>query len=127
MPPGLQLKRLVNGLEPISPTKKAPHQIASREQPKSSNVTLSNPPPAVDIDLAFFLLVRGPFAWIGFNWLGCDYEWWALPPQLRTEYGEPLGTFYETMPNKSGVFARNFTLADVELDCNTFSATILMK
>lgn len=89
-----------------------------------SNVTLAGPPPAVDLDLAFFLLIRGPFAWIGFNWIGCDYAYWKLPPQLRTEYGSPLGDFYETVPNASGVFVRNFTRANVTVDCNSFTSSI---
>jgi hypothetical protein len=93
-----------------------------------SNITAGGPPPpAVDLDLAFFLLIRGPYAWIGFNWIGCDYEHWALPPQLRIEYGEPLGPFFETLPSVSGVFVRNFTGADVSVDCSTFTSTITRK
>jgi hypothetical protein len=75
-------------------------------------------------DLATFLLVRGEYSWLGYAWAGCyspgTYE---RPPGLDVEYGTPLGFCAETAPG-SGVFTRNFTLADVALDCNTFEATI---
>merc|ERR1711991_1261283 len=28
-----------------------------------------------EIDLAFFMLLRGEYGWIGFNWNGCHNEW----------------------------------------------------
>ena len=32
-------------------------------------------------DLASFLLVRGPYAWLGHGWVGCDREY-HFPPEF---------------------------------------------
>ena len=47
------------------------------------------PLPAPVQDIATFLLVRGPYAWIGYGWLGCisDYE---RPEALDYDYGLPV-------------------------------------
>ncbi len=76
-------------------------------------------------DIANFLLVRGPFAWLGHGWLGCsrDYE---VPALLDADFGEPLGLCAETAPH-SGVFARAWSKADVQMDCNTWTPTITFK
>ena len=76
-------------------------------------------------DIANFLLVRGPYAWLGHGWLGCsrDYE---VVDQLNWDYGEPQGLCAETAPN-SGVFTREWTKATVSMDCNTWTPTIKMK
>ena len=77
-------------------------------------------------DLANFLLIRGPYAWFGFGWRGCGH---ALPYDralLDADYGEPTGLCAETAPG-SGVFRRDWTKSTVEMDCNTWSASIQMK
>ena len=87
--------------------------------------------PAFDTDLASFLLVRGPYAWLGYSWVGCNdgdsapvaYE---RPPGLDTDYGAPLGLVTETAPG-SGVFTREWSKATVKLDCNSWSASIQRK
>ena len=87
-----------------------------------------NPVVPVDLheDLANFLLIRGPYAWFGFGWRGCGH---ALPYDralLDADYGEPTGLCAETAPG-SGVFRRDWTKSTVEMDCNTWSASIQMK
>jgi len=76
-------------------------------------------------DIANFLLVRGPYAYLGHGWLGCsrDYE---VPDLLNADFGEPTELCSETAPN-SGVFTRAWTKADVEMDCNTWTPTITLK
>ncbi len=76
-------------------------------------------------DLANFLLVRGPYAYLGHGWLGCsrDYEY---PAALNVDYGVPTGLCAETAPG-SGVFVRDFTKSTVQMDCNTWTPTITMK
>jgi len=76
-------------------------------------------------DIANFLLVRGPHAWLGHGWSGCSrvYEW---PKELDADYGEPLGLCKETAPN-SGVFTREWTKATVQTDCSTYTSSITMK
>ena len=31
--------------------------------------------PNFDADLASFLLARGPFSWLGYQWMGCGCGW----------------------------------------------------
>ena len=76
-------------------------------------------------DLANFLLVRGPYAYLGHGWLGCSLEY-EYPAALNADYGEPTGLCAETAP-ASGVFVRTWTKATVQMDCNTWTPTIDMK
>jgi len=79
------------------------------------NHTHPLPLPAFEQDLATFLLVRGPRAWLGFGWVGCDRDY-PFPAALTTDYGEPTGPCLETAPG-SGVFTRDWTKASVRMDC----------
>ena len=76
-----------------------------------------------EIDLAMFLLVRGPYAWLGYNWNGCHDTWvyreWD--PMLDKDYGVPLGSMVEI---ESGVFERKWSKSTVKMDCNTYKPTI---
>lgn len=79
-------------------------------------------------DLATFLLVRGPYAWIGYAWIGCtsagaEEIHWPRPAALDEDYGEPHGLCSETSPG-SGVYERQWTKARVAMDCATGEATI---
>ena len=65
-------------------------------------------------DLANFLLIRGPFAWLGHGWLGCSLNY-EFPDMLNWDYGTPTGLCQETAPN-SGVFSRDWTKASVQMD-----------
>lgn len=73
-------------------------------------------------DLTNFLLVRGEYAWIGYSWVGCS-EIYQRPPALDVDYGRPLGLCKETAPH-SAVFAREWTHANITMDCNTWQGTI---
>lgn len=94
-------------------------------------------------DVAFFLLARGPFAWLGWGTWGMDWPFsrraepcWdqnppppllasvPRPPEIDADYGEPTGLCREASP---GVFAREWSKAQVELDCNTFRADMIPK
>ena len=70
-------------------------------------------------DLSSFLLTRGPYAWLGYAWLSCSYNW-QFPDALYVDYGVPLGVCAETVPGQSGVFTRQWTNATVSIDCNSF-------
>jgi len=76
-------------------------------------------------DLANFLLVRGPYAVLGHGWLGCS-NIYTFPDALNLDYGEPTEFCHETAPN-SGVFVRQWTKAEVSMDCNTWTPTITIK
>jgi hypothetical protein len=82
-------------------------------------------PPQLKEDLANFLLVRGPYAYLGHGWLGCSHDY-VFPPELNLDYGEPTGLCEETAPN-SGVFTRDWTKAKVEMDCKSYTPTITFK
>ena len=79
-------------------------------------------------DLAIFLLSRGAYSWIGYSWWGCATpEEYTRPSFLDDDYGVPVsGTCVETGIG-SGVFVRNYSKADVTMDCNTFTPSIVMK
>eukprot|EP00912_Choanoflagellata_sp_UC4_P000772 UC4_evm2s485 len=76
-------------------------------------------------DIANFLLIRGPQAFLGHGWLGCSRQY-SVPEQLNWDYGEPTELCKETAPN-SGIFIRDWTKATIEMDCNTWTPTIKLK
>ncbi len=94
------------------------------------------PLPNVDVDIASFMLVRGPYAWLGYGWLGCTSNEvpgfggqfpYTLPseiPRLNVDYGTPLGPLQET---SDGVFTRQWTNAIISMDCNTYTPSFVMK
>ena len=87
----------------------------------SGLVPLTSP----DQDIANFLLIRGPYAFLGHGWLGCSREY-KVPEQINWDYGEPLGLCEESAAG-SGVFKREWTKAKVQMDCNTWTPTISLK
>jgi len=82
------------------------------------------PLPSFNQDLATFLLIRGPYAWLGYGWVGCNIEY-EFPAALKADYGVPLGTCSETGPG-TGVFTRSYTNAKAQMDCNTWTGSVTM-
>jgi len=80
------------------------------------------PLPSFNEDLATFLLVRGPFAWLGYGWVGCGVPY-DFPDALKADYGVPQGTCSETAPG-SGVFTRVYSKAVAQMDCSTWTGTV---
>ena len=75
-------------------------------------------------NLASFLLVRGPYAWFGNAWQGCN----KVPErraELDADYGAPLGPCEAAQ--EPGVFTREWSKATITMDCNTWTPTIAMK
>jgi len=92
--------------------------------------------PAFSQDLATFLLIRGDYAFLGYGWIGCTRDsvpgfgnnWsYPYPNELNYDYGTPLAPYYETIPNTSGIFQRNYTKSTVQFNCNTWTGTITMN
>jgi hypothetical protein len=89
-----------------------------------------------DMDLAVFLASRGPYAWLGYGWMGCGCGWehggkmpcdfYERPDALNLDYGEPTGLCKETASG-TGVFKREWTKSTVTVDCNAYTSTIKMK
>ena len=82
-------------------------------------------------DLANFLLVRGPYAWLGYGWIGCvgsatDQNLYTRPDELDEDYGEPTGLCVED-PDQAGRFTRDWTKATVSFDCNSWNGTVSLK
>ena len=87
-------------------------------------------------DLATFLLIRGSYAWMGTNWLGCSIGdappgaaggAYVRPPGLDIDVGKPVDAFCaETVPGVSKVFRRRWSKAEVQMNCATFEGTITM-
>jgi hypothetical protein len=91
------------------------------------NKTAFWPLPYPTQDTAQFLLVRGPYAWLGYGWSSCRTpNTFERPPEVDVDYGEPLGFSAETAPG-SGVWSREFTKYNVTLDCNNWAASFTPK
>lgn len=79
-------------------------------------------------DLAIFLLSRGEYSWLGYAWWGCGSPMnFTRPPYFDEDYGVPTGGVCAETGDGTGVFVRNYTKADVAMDCNTFTPEIRMK
>lgn len=87
-------------------------------------------------DMAFFLLARGPYAWLGWGVWGMTWPFnpepahGGLPPSphgvprpdiIDQDYGEPLGICVE---EETGVFRRKWSKAVVEMNCKNFKGSI---
>lgn len=82
------------------------------------------PLPAVNEDLAAFLIARGPYAWLGYAWVGCitNYE---FPDAWTVDYGEPLTSYFnKTAPS---VYSREYTKATATFDCVAWKGTVTVK
>ena len=103
-------------------------------QPPAFGITAPN---AV-LDVAYFLLTRGPWAWIaGGPMLGWHMShWWTAnktrriqfrtdlrPPEFNLDYGEPECSCSE---EATGVFVRYWSKANITIDCNTMEGRIDM-
>lgn len=87
------------------------------------------PLPAVTEDVASFLLVRGPHAYIGYGWIGCNEssDAYPRPPELDVDYGVPLDARCKETGAGTRVFTREWSKASVQMDCNKWQGTIKMK
>ena len=84
------------------------------------------PSPSLTSDTRLFALT--PPTSRSYGWAGCisASRPFTRPPSIEREYGAPLNNCSQTAPG-SGVWTRNFTHADVAIDCKSFEATFLMK
>lgn len=92
----------------------------------------THPLPNLHQDVAAFLLMRGPHAWLGYGVWGMSWpigmEWNTngtvvlRPPELDIDYGHPLAP--RCSEPSPGVFQRAYSNYDVALDCNTFTPTL---
>ena len=104
-----QTRTLLYGFSPGSCTGTDPRQLTE-----------------VETDVVNFLLVRGPYAYLGNGWSGCGFGTAEFPPQLNLDYGDALGMCAETAPG-SGVFRREFTKSTVQMDCSSYTPSITWK
>ena len=97
-----------------------------------TNLT-ADPLPLLHPELAAFLLMRGPHAYLGWGEWGMSWPagvtWQSpngtavgLPPVLRGgDWGTPLGVCKDV---GGGVFERQYPAGVVRLDCGTYEAVI---
>ena len=86
------------------------------------------------MDLASFLVARGPYSWLGYGWMGCGCGWehegkmpcdiYQRPDAIDKDYGKPTGLCKE---GKAGVFTREWTKSTITVDCNDYSQKIVFK
>jgi hypothetical protein len=93
--------------------------------------------------LASFLLLRGPYAWLGWAWVGCAGSRGpgfkpndGVPPiqygtlwdrlVLSTDYGTPISHCTETAPN-SGIFTREWSRVTISMDCSEWEPSYKWK
>jgi hypothetical protein len=74
---------------------------------------------------AAFLLTRGIFAWIGFEWAGCRNSHYPRPVEWDADYGTPNGNCTE-VSGQNGSFVRHFSKATVTWDCSSGKGSISM-
>jgi hypothetical protein len=87
-----------------------------------------------EMDLGVFLATRGPYAWLGYGWMGCGCGWehdgkmpcdiYQRPAILDKEFGRPTELCQETAP---GVFKRAWTASTVTVDCNAYTSDVMFK
>ena len=79
-----------------------------------------------------FLLTRGPYAMLGYTWCGCTNGQQMRPraAEWDEDFGEPTGgdtaACKETAAG-SGIYAREWSEATVEWNCNTMHGSITRK
>ena len=94
-------------------------------------------------DVAFFLLARGPYAYVGWSSWGMGWPFnpepahgtlpaipsgIPVPVEWHADYGVPSDAVCrETEPGKSGIFTREWTKASVRLDCGAFQGSVVPK
>lgn len=110
-----------------------------QKYPKLFGLTVNGSAPAqLEQDVAFFLLARGEYAWLGWGTWGMTWPFnpepahGELPPLphgvprpalLDKDFGLPAGLCKET-EEQPNVFVRQWSKGNVTLDCNTFQATL---
>eukprot|EP01052_Picozoa_sp_SAG31_P043179 SAG31_NODE_7109_length_1786_cov_1.452875_1_plen_161_part_00 len=106
--------------------------IGYKYTPDFSGGNLTN----FEMDLGVFLATRGPYAWLGYGWMGCGCGWehdgkmpcdiYQRPAILDEDFGAPTGLCAETSEG-SGVFTREWTKSTVTVNCVTYTTSIKFK
>lgn len=83
--------------------------------------------------VAAFLLLRGPYAWLGRGWIGGDVDTRLVAPELhQLDPGEPLGSCRSLATTDTGkigvvraeqVWVREYSKMTVSLNCSSWSAS----
>lgn len=95
--------------------------LAYTNNPSPDNASLQ-----ADQYAAVFLLTRGDYAWVGYDYRGCKDQPYPRPAEWDTDYGEPMDACVQTKTN-SMVFSRKWSKAVVEWDCNSGRGSIVMQ
>lgn len=76
--------------------------------------------------VADFLLTRGNWSWLGYDWNGCyprQVARMARPPQMMEDFGVPLNEHCRETGDNTGIFVRNWSKAAIVWDCNAIGAS----
>jgi hypothetical protein len=80
--------------------------------------------------VAAFMLLRGPYAWIGRGWLGGDVDTSLVTPELHSlDPGLPLGPCSRsaTADASGEVWVREYSKMTVSLNCSSWSASFVPR
>jgi hypothetical protein len=75
-------------------------------------------------DLANFLLIRGPYAWLGYGWQGLSADYFMPDLVWELDVGEPEGRCAEASP---GIFQRSYSKVVVSMNCSSWQPSILSR
>jgi hypothetical protein len=86
------------------------------------------------MDLGVFLASRGPYAWLGYGWMGCGCGWdgdgkmpcdlYERPEAFNVDYGTPTELCHE---DREGVFVRDWTKATVTVHSGMGGGAIFLQ
>ena len=100
-------------------------QWTLNEAPYNASFARTAPLQRVDLDIAMFQTVRGPWFFLGYAWVGCSVPY-DFPAQLRTQdLGVPLGRCAESAPG-SGLFSRQWSKGTSSVNCNTMQGSVVV-
>jgi hypothetical protein len=93
------------------------------DAPLLAGITYQNGTPFIEQELASFLLMRGPYAYIGFGEWGMVWPTNVNLPSLvwGSDFGTPIDDYCQNIGESQ--FQRRFTKSTVTLNCQTWEAT----
>ena len=81
--------------------------------------------PGLEQDVANFLLLRGPYAYLSAGFSSCSYHIGWNSTLLDADYGEPIDEICQE--TELNVFTRRWSRATISMNCSSWTPTITWK